>query len=247
MHNLATGSQKAKDFDALRKSSKPHDTHSSMQCPALPPHPNCDYHSSYHTNSKNHLAKHSCSCSCSNSCSHSCDCRDDDHCIQRSSSPCHDTYIGHHDVCPSNKPYLYVSDGWPVGSASIASHISLHSSNVNFDSDLNNIKEVVKFVSYPNYNDNNSHSYIGEKPSKPDNIFCMGTFDIHNYTDPETKQYSYWYHTKLDAQPPAGLVDLHVTCYYYQEISFLNNEEKKQKLFTQGTKHCKFLHGVYQT
>ncbi len=40
---------------------------------------------------------------------------------------------------------------------------------------------------------------------------------------------------------------LGVANYCHQEISFLDNEEKKQKLFTQGTKHCKLLHSMSQT
>ncbi len=60
----------------------------------------------------------------------------------------------------------------------------------------------------------------------------------------ETKQYSYWYHTKLDAQPRAGLLDLYVACYYCQEATFLDNEEKKQKLFTQDTKYHKLLYDM---
>ncbi len=47
-------------------------------------------------------------------------------------------------------------------------------------------------------------TFIGKTPFKPDNTFYMGTFDIHDFTDPKTKQYSYWYHTKLDAQPQLG-------------------------------------------
>ncbi len=56
----------------------------------------------------------------------------------------------------------------------------------------------------------------------------MDTFNICDYTDPKTKQYNYWYHTKLDVLPPAGLMDLCVANYYLQEISFLDNEETKQ-------------------
>ncbi len=212
MHNPATGSQMAKDFGTLCKSaqpSKPRDIHLATQLPALPPCHNCDSHSSYHTNHQKRHAKQSCSCSCSCNCSRSCD-HHDDYCrSQHSSCPCHDNYIGHHDVHPSNKPHLDISDYQPVSFTSVASFVSLHSSNIVFDSDLNNIEHVKKFATYPNYdNEDNSHSYIGKTPSKPDNTFCVSTFNIHNYTDPKTKQYNYWYHTKLYVLPPAGLMDL---------------------------------------
>ncbi len=82
---------------------------------------------------------------------------------------------------------------------------------------------------YPNYNDNDddSHLYIGKKPSKPDNKFCMGTFNVHNYTDPKTKEYSYWYNTKLDTEPPAGLIALYVAYYYHKDTTFIEKQQKR--------------------
>ncbi len=235
MHDPETGSQKEKGFDALCKfaqPSKPCYTNLSTCCPALAPHRDRNSHLSYHTDKHQCSAKctHSCSCPCS--CSHSRDCHDDVRCSQRSYCPCHDTSIGYQDVCSSGKSYLDSSNCQPISSTSVASHVSLQSSNVVFDSDLNNIEHVKKFATYPNYDDNDSHSYIGKTPNESDNTFCMGTFDIRNYTDPETKQYSNCYHTKLDAQPPAGC------CQLLSSGNFLSWQWRKK---------AKTLHTRYQT
>ncbi len=45
-------------------------------------------------------------------------------------------------------------------------------------------------------------SYNGQKP--PADLPTW--FDIHNCTNQETKQYSYWYHAKPEKQPPARLM-----------------------------------------
>ncbi len=58
--------------------------------------------------------------------------------------------------------------------------------------------------------------------------------------EPETKDYSYWYYTKLDAQPPAGLIDCHVATYCHK-ITFLDKEQKKQKPHKKDLKCQKFL------
>ncbi len=78
-------------------------------------------------------------------------------------------------------------------------------------------------ATYLNYNDNDNdtHLYIGEKPSKPNNKFCMSTFDVCNYTDPKTNEYSYWSNTKLEAQPPVGLIACHLADSYCQEITII--------------------------
>ncbi len=88
----------------------------------------------------------------------------------------------------------------------------------------------------------NSHSYIVEKPTKMDNFF-----DIFNYTDPETKEFSYWYNSKLDAQPPAGLIALQVVDYHCQEITLLETQQKKQKLHQQDIDCHHFLLSISQT
>ncbi len=46
--------------------------------------------------------------------------------------------------------------------------------------------------------------------SLPNQATMLLMFEIIN---PKTTKYSYWYHIKLDAQPPAGLVHLHVATY----------------------------------
>ncbi len=107
-------------------------------------------------------------------------------------------------------------------------------------------------TTYPDYDDNDddddsSYWYIGEKTSKPDKTSSLGTFDVHNYTDSKIKQYSYWYHTKPDEEPPAGLVALYVAHFYCQEIAFLDNEEIKGNFVKQNIEHCQFLHGMCET
>ncbi len=118
---------------------------------------------------------------------------------------------------------------------------------VHFDSRGNceNPITATYFVApYPNYDDgdNDSHLYTGEKSIKSSNIF-----DVRNYSEPKSKDYSFWYHTKLDAQPPAGLIDCHVATYYCQEITFLDNKQKKQKFCTKNIKCCEFIIGMSQT
>lgn len=80
-------------------------------------------------------------------------------------------------------------------------------------------------ATYQDFN-SNDESYIGDKTPAdlPPNI------DICDYNDPETKEYFYWYSTKPAKQPPAGLVDGHVACFYCLEPKFLDDEHKKQPL-----------------
>ncbi len=75
----------------------------------------------------------------------------------------------------------------------------------------------------------------------------MGAFDVRYYTDPETKEYSYWYNTKLDTQPPAGLITLHVADCYLGEITLIEKQQKKQKLHLQDIELLQFLLGMSQT
>ncbi len=101
MHNPATGSQTAKDFDAMHKStqtSKLLDNQSSTRRPASLPCHERNSHSSYHADNHHCSGKHSRSHSHLHSHSRSHDCFDDDCCSQRSSSHhCSDTFVGHHD------------------------------------------------------------------------------------------------------------------------------------------------------
>ncbi len=99
---------------------------------------------------------------------------------------------------------------------------------------------VATYLDYDD-NDDDSHLYIGEKSTKSDNI-C----NVCNHTEPKTQDYSYWYHTKLDAQPPAGLIVCYVATYYCQEITFLDNKQK-QNLHKQDLKCHEFLLGMSQT
>ncbi len=113
MHNPATESQMAKDFNALRKSvitTKPCDPHPLNCCPALPPHRERKSHSSYHAEDchcpmSSH--SHSCSCSLSPPCSPKCGHYDNDCCSHRSSYSCHDNYAGYHDFPPSPSEALF--------------------------------------------------------------------------------------------------------------------------------------------
>ncbi len=73
----------------------------------------------------------------------------------------------------------------------------------------------------PDY-DCNETSYIGGKPAAN----APPPFDVQNYDDPKTKQYIYWYHTKLDEQSPALLIDTHVAKFYGLELKVLDDEHK---------------------
>ncbi len=75
----------------------------------------------------------------------------------------------------------------------------------------------------------------------------MPVFDVKDFTDPETKQYSYWYHAKPDAQPPAGLMYFYVTAYYCKEIALIDEEHNNNNLHQQDADCCCFLKGMCQT
>ncbi len=64
---------------------------------------------------------------------------------------------------------------------------------------------------------------------------------MRDFTYPKTKDYSYWYHTKLDQQLPAGLVYFHVTRFYCMELIFLNYENSLSPLDPVDNKRHKFL------
>ncbi len=86
-----------------------------------------------------------------------------------------------------------------------------------------------------NNNDSNDSSpYFGDKPLKS----SKPTFDVQDYINPKTTEYSYWNHTKMDAQPPAGLVHLHVATYYCQEIALIENEKINHILHKQDSNCC---------
>ncbi len=69
-----------------------------------------------------------------------------------------------------------------------------------------------------------SHHTLGENSPQMRLLVLMSA----TIMTPKTKEYSYWYHTKLEAQPPAGLVDHHVAKFYHLELKFLDDKSKKQ-------------------
>ncbi len=91
---------------------------------------------------------------------------------------------------------------------------------------------------------NDSSFYCGDKSLKT----CKKpAFNVRDYIDPKTTEYSHWYHAKLDAQPPAGLVHLHVVTYYCQEITLIDNKQLNHNLHEQDTTCHQFLLGMSQT
>ncbi len=132
MHNPATGTQMAKDFNKLfknAKSPKPCAPVSlSTHCSNLPPRCNCTTHSNYHVDNCCHSTK--CRCSPSHLCSHlrSCDHHNDAQRSHRSSCSHVDTNFAIHDnVCPSIKPYFDITGRDPVNLPSKTSEVSSHS------------------------------------------------------------------------------------------------------------------------
>ncbi len=90
---------------------------------------------------------------------------------------------------------------------------------------------------------NDSESYCGGPPSKS-RWSSLPAFDVWDFTNPETKQYSYWYHTKPNAQPPAGLMYVYVAAYYCKEIALIYNQHQQHNLHQQDAdRHC-FLSGM---
>lgn len=73
------------------------------------------------------------------------------------------------------------------------------------------------------------------------------TFDVQDNSEPEIKHYSYWYHSKLDAQLPAGIVDHYVAHYYQLEVKVLDNKEKLWQLHPQDITLRTFILSMSQT
>ncbi len=67
-------------------------------------------------------------------------------------------------------------------------------------------KQKSKLITEPDYHSSDEF-YCGRKF----NANLPPAFDIGNYNDPETKQYSYWYHDKPDETCPAKLMYEDVT------------------------------------
>ncbi len=103
-----------------------------------------------------------------------------------------------------------------------------------------------KTASYPLTTDAdyefNKESYIGDTPPADSPV----AFEVHNLNNPKTKQYSYYYHNKLDKQPPTGLVYLHVARFYCTELLFLDNQNNQSSLDPVDNKQSKFLQGIIQ-
>ncbi len=116
MHNPTTGSQTAKDFDAMRKSAQPARPQPSNRRPASPPRRERERHSSYYADeprrskrsrsqSRSRSRSRSRSPRRSSSRDHSYDARPS----SRSSRSRHTSYIGHHDFPDDNTPIQYDS------------------------------------------------------------------------------------------------------------------------------------------
>ncbi len=72
-------------------------------------------------------------------------------------------------------------------------------------------------------------------------------FNVGNYNNPKTKEYSHWYHTKPNESPPAGLINKHIIRYHYKEIKYLKYIDEDQP-FANNNKTCqRFLEGMSQT
>ncbi len=111
----------------------------------------------------------------------------------------------------------------PLPGADNLDHSAWHSNpdknpfhHIHFDGDGSRENPITKTydTTYADYLDDNDEvscpgapSTLSAKPSLP-------AFDVCNFTNPETKQYSYWSNTKPDAQPPAGLMYFYVALYY---------------------------------
>ncbi len=88
-----------------------------------------------------------------------------------------------------------------------------------------------------------NQSYITQKPA----LDLSWEFDVSNYTDLETKQYSYWYNTNPDEQPPTQLMQDHVAHFNILELNFLDNECEFQLLQAVDFKCYNFLLGMSKT
>ncbi len=122
---------------------------------------------------------------------------------------------------------------------------------VHFDGHGNREKPLtatynVTDADYFDDDDNDSESYCGGPPFKSSKS-SPPDFDVRDFTNPKTKQSSYWYHTKLDAQPPAGLMYFYVAAYYCKEIALIDDEHKNHDLHLQDANRCRFLKGMCKT
>ncbi len=100
----------------------------------------------------------------------------------------------------------------PVSPSHRHSEFSVLSQNANHSTLCTNPHNSFYCPTDADYKDTSDDSsfYCGDKPIKSSNP----AFVVQDYTGPERTKCSYWYHTKLDAQPPPGLVHLHVATYY---------------------------------
>ncbi len=97
---------------------------------------------------------------------------------------------------------------------------------------------------YLDDDDDNHSSELGA--DAPSSCSCKQVFDICNYNDPETKQYSYWKNSKPDTQPPAGLMYFYVISFYCKEIALLDDDHHPSVLHQQDIDRRAFLTGMCQ-
>ncbi len=132
-------------------------------------------------------------------------------------------------------PLNFHDDSSPPPGANNIDHSAWHTNPdensfhpVHFDGDGNRVDPITATygttdADYLDYDDDVScpgaPSTLSIKPSLP-------AFDICDFTNPETKQYSYWSNIKPDTQPPAGLMSFYSALYYCKEIAFIYDEHK---------------------
>ncbi len=63
------------------------------------------------------------------------------------------------------------------------------------------LQQKYKPITNPDYHSSND-SHIGQKTS----VDLPPPFHVCNYSDPEFRQYNYWYHAQPDTNPPAKLM-----------------------------------------
>ncbi len=123
-----------------------------------------------------------------------------------SSNACHSSH--YHDFPPPTKHRVIdIRNHEPIATASITSAVLPHSDGPDHTSSHNNLDEYhyqpVHFDGHSNCKNpiaakcqatdpksySSKESYIGQKPPAD----TPPEFDVYNHTNPETKQYSYWY------------------------------------------------------